>query len=148
MTIQLEDTATEPVEQPAEAQEPAEQPTEAPTEEVPAEEEPQTFPREYVLKLRDESAKYRQRAAKTDELARRLHTVLVQASGKLQDASDLPFEESHLEDPDALTQAIDALLSSKPHLASRRPAGTIPQGAGMTAPTASLSGLLRRNAGV
>src|SRR5699024_1753562 len=35
-------------------------------------EEPDTFPREYVEKLRDENARYRQRAGTADDLARRV----------------------------------------------------------------------------
>ncbi|MDF9279420.1 hypothetical protein P4U43_16645 [Arthrobacter sp. EH-1B-1] len=114
----------------------------------PAEEEPKTFPLDYVQKLRDESAKYRQRAAKTEELGKRLHVALVEKSGRLQDASDLPYDEAFLDDPDALSAAIDALLTAKPHLASRKPSGVIPQGATATPSSGSLSGLLRRNAGL
>lgn len=114
----------------------------------PVEEEPKTFPLDYVQKLRDESAKYRQRAAKTEELGKRLHLALVEKSGRLQDASDLPYDEVFLDDPDALSAAIDALLTAKPHLASRKPSGVIPQGATATPSSGSLSGLLRRNAGL
>lgn len=120
------------------------------TAEVPGEpvEEPKVFDLPYVQKLRDESAKYRQRAAKADELGQRLHTALVAASGRLQDASDLPFSPEHLEAPEALEQAIEALLAAKPHLASRKPSGFIPQGATAVSAAPSLAGLLRRNAGL
>lgn len=120
------------------AQEPAEEPVE----------EPKVFDLTYVQKLRDESAKYRQRAAKADELGQRLHTALVSASGRLQDASDLPFNPEHLEAPEALEQAIEALLAAKPHLASRKPSGFIPQGATAVSAAPSLAGILRRNAGL
>src|SRR5699024_8346527 len=90
---------------------------------------PDTFPREYVEKLRDENAKYRQRAQRSDDLAQRLHEALVAATGRLQDPSDLVFDESHLDDPEALQAAIEDLLARKPHLASRRPLGDIGQGA-------------------
>ena len=89
---------------------------------------PDTFPREYVEKLRDENAKYRQRAQRSDDLAQRLHEALVTATGRLQDPSDLGFDESHLDDPEALQAAIEDLLARKPHLASRRPLGDIGQG--------------------
>ena len=89
---------------------------------------PDTFPREYVEKLRDENAKYRQRAQRSDELAQRLHEALVTATGRLQDPSDLGFDEDHLDDPEALQAAIEDLLARKPHLASRRPLGDIGQG--------------------
>lgn len=115
------------------------------TEQTP-EEERETFPREYVQQLRDEAAKYRQRAQRTDDLAGRLHTALVAATGRLADPSDLPFEESHLDDADALSAAIDDLLSRKPHLASRRPVGDIGQGASASADTVNLAGILRSRA--
>ena len=109
-------------------------------------EEQDTFPREYVEKLRDENAKYRQRAQKADDLARRLHSALVTASGRLQDASDLPYDESHLDDPEALETAISELLAKKPHLASRKPAGNIGQGASNTTDTIDLAAMLRSRA--
>ena len=106
----------------------------------------ETFPRDYVLKLRDENAKYRQRAADRDEIAAKLHTALVRATGRLQDADDLPFDPSHLDDPDALTAALDALLTAKPHLATRKPMGSIGQGVSGASDTFSLAGALRSNA--
>jgi hypothetical protein len=121
----------------------------APADEVQttdAPEDAETFPREYVVKLRDENAKYRQRAGQTDDLAHRLHLELVKGTGRLADATDLPFDDAHLTDADALTAAVDALLTSKPHLASRKPTGNIGQGASVVADTLSLSGLLRSNA--
>ena len=109
-------------------------------------EEQDTFPREYVEKLRDENAKYRQRAQKADDLARRLHSALVTATGRLQDASDLPYDESHLDDPEALETAISELLAKKPHLGSRKPAGNIGQGASNTTDTIDLAAMLRSRA--
>lgn len=106
----------------------------------------ETFPRDYVQKLRDENAKYRQRAADRDDLATKLHTALVAATGRLADPSDLEFNPEHLDDPDALTAAIDALLTTKPHLASRKPSGDIGQGVSAVSDSFSLSGLLRSNA--
>ena len=108
-----------------------------------SEDAPDTFPREYVEKLRDENAKYRKRAQRSDELANRLHTALVEATGSLQDASDLPFDESHLDDPEALQQAIDELLAAKPHLAARRPRGDVGQGQTGTSNTVDLAEMLR-----
>lgn len=90
--------------------------------------EPDTFPREVVEKLRQENGKYRQRAGQADELAMRLHTELVRATGRLADPTDLPFDPEHLDDPEKLTAAVDALLDAKPHLATRRPSGDIGQG--------------------
>lgn len=115
--------------------------------EVEQPDEPETFPREYVTKLRDENAKYRQKAADRDDLAQRLHVALVAASGRLADPEDLPYDESHLSDADALSTALDDLLARKPHLGSRKPSGDVGQGAGSTDTGLDLAGLLRRNAG-
>lgn len=120
-----------------------------PAEEQPdtdEQQEPETFPREYVQKLRDENAKYRQRAQQTGDLAQRLHLALVAATGRLADPTDLPYDETHLAAPEALTQAVDALLARKPHLASRRPSGDVGQGATGTSDTVDLAGLLRARA--
>lgn len=110
------------------------------------ENEPETFPREYVQKLRDESAKHRQRAQRADDLAARLHTALVAATGRLADPTDLSVEESHLDDAEALTAAIDELLTRKPHLASRRVSGDVGQGASKSSEAVDLAGMLRARA--
>lgn len=88
----------------------------------------ETFPRSVVEKLRQENGKYRQRAGQADAYAARLHTELVRATGRLADPADLEFDAAHLDDAEALTGAIDALLTDKPHLASRTPRGDIGQG--------------------
>ena len=106
----------------------------------------ETFPREYVEKLRKEAADARVKAKRADDLAARLHTALVAATGRLADPSDLPFDEAHLEDADALSAAVDALVSVKPHLASRRPFGAIGQGATATPAGVDLAGILRAGA--
>lgn len=97
--------------------------------------QPDTFPREYVEKLRRESAGYRERARqvdeveqRADELARRLHAALVAADGRLADPTDLPFDLAHLDDDEALTRAIADLVDTKPHLKARRIAGDIGAG--------------------
>ena len=124
----------EPEPEPAPAEEPDEEP----------EPEPDMFPREVVEKLRQENGKYRQRAQHADALARRLHAELVRVRGRLADPTDLDFDESHLDDPDALSEAIDDLLAKKPHLASRRPVGDIGQGSrGPSSEPFSLLGLLK-----
>lgn len=117
-------------------------------EEAPeGDDEADTFPREYVEKLRDENAKFRQRAQKSDELAHRLHRALVEADGRLQDPSDLEFTEEHLDDSEALTAALDDLLARKPHLAARKPSGSIGQGAvSQGTGNVDLAGLLRAGA--
>ncbi|MDM2493487.1 hypothetical protein PP564_13950 [Mycobacteroides abscessus] len=87
--------------------------------------EPDTFDRQYVEKLRKENADHRTRA---DEVSRRLHTELVRVDGRLADPADLPYDRVHVDNPEALTLAIDELLESKPHFASRVPAGHVGQG--------------------
>lgn len=111
-----------------------------------AQDDAETFPREYVQKLRDESAKHRTRAQRADDLAARLHGALVAATGRLADPSDLVFDSEHLDDPEALTAAIDELLTRKPHLASRRVTGDIGQGASGAADSVDLAGILRSRA--
>lgn len=106
----------------------------------------ETFPRSYVERLRRESAGYRERATKGDTYAQRLHSELVRATGKLADPTDLTFDETHLDDPDALTAAVDDLLSRKPHLASRRPTGEIGQGATPSRTNVDLAAILRQRA--
>lgn len=128
---------TDTLEQPVEQEQSA--PTEQPTEQ-------DTFPREYVEKLRKEAAGHRDRAKRTDELAHRLHTALVEATGRLADARDLPYDEAHLEDPQALSQAIEALLADRPHLGSRKPVGNIGQGVIPSGDDVNLAGILRAGA--
>lgn len=121
--------------------------TTATTDGATTEDDPETFPREYVQQLRKESAGYRERAQQTDQLAERLHTALVAATGRLQDASDLPFDQAHLDDADMLSAAIDELLERKPHLKSRRVVGDVGQGAGgVKAGDVNLAELLRARA--
>ena len=117
------------------------------TTEQTTEEEAEHFPREYVEKLREEAAKYRTRAQRTDDLAQRLHVALVAAKGRLADPTDLPFDDAHLEDDAALEQAIDNLLAAKPHLASRRPASVdVGQGPTPVESGVDLAGMLRARA--
>lgn len=108
--------------------------------------EPDTFPRDYVEKLRKEAADARVKAKDRDDLARRLHTALVAATGRLADPSDLAYDEAHLADEDALSAALDDLLARKPHLASRRPRGDVGQGVGGSTTSVDLAGILRSRA--
>lgn len=104
----------------------------------------ETFPRKVVEELRRESARYRERARVADGLARRLHTELVRATGRLADPTDLPFDAEHLDSPEALDAAVGGLLEAKPHLASRRPVGDVGQGRrGSPGEPFSLLGLLK-----
>ncbi|KAF0968369.1 hypothetical protein BPODLACK_03031 [Gordonia sp. YY1] len=118
-----------------------------PTENEPTPEpEPDVFPRAYVQQLRQENADYRNRAKAADDLAKRLHTELVRATGKLADPTDMPFDAEHLEDPDKLTASIDQLLSVKPHLKARRIVGAVGQGESGTTTGVDLLGIMRGTA--
>lgn len=97
--------------------------------------EGETFSRSYVEKLRKESAKYRDRAKQVDEitaerdgLARRLHAALVASDGRLADPTDLEFDAAHLEDGQALSQAIGDLIARKPGLRARKIGGDVGAG--------------------
>ncbi|WP_200865049.1 hypothetical protein [Mycolicibacterium iranicum] len=106
-----------------------------------------TFSRTYVEKLRRENAGYRERANQVYALAARLHTALVAATGRMADPTDLPFDSAHLDDEQALTDAIDDLLARKPHLANRRPFGDVGQGQqGKTSEPVNLADMLRSRA--
>lgn len=138
----IQDAAQEP----QEAQETPQGTQQAPEAAQEPAEDAETFPRPYVERLRAENAEQRTRARQADELARRLHTELVRAGGRLADPTDLDFDEAHLEDVDVLEAAIDELLARKPHLASRRPVGDVGQGAHAGEPAVDLAGILRANA--
>ena len=100
-----------------------------------------TFPRSVVERLRTEAAGYRTRVR---ELEQQLHQMQVEGTGALADPSDLPFDPAHLESPEALQAAIDALLAAKPHLKARRfEAGGAAQGpkSGTEAPVDLLAAL-------
>lgn len=120
---------------------------------TPEGDEPQTFAREYVEKLRQESAGYRVRAKQSDALGQMLVTSYAAATGRLADPTDLPYDAALYDDdgvPDEakVRAAVDDLLERKPHLASRRPAGDVGQGARPSEPEGvSLAGLLRAGAG-
>ena len=108
---------------------------------------PETFPREYVEKLRQEAADARVKAKKADELAQALFVARVAATGRLAEPTDLPFNADLLDDAQQLTAAIDALLDAKPHLANRTPRGNIGQGpTGADTGTVDLAALLRAGA--
>ncbi len=88
-----------------------------------------TFPRDYVEKLRGEAKDNRKRAETAeqnlDAALRELFTFKVTATGKLADSDDLAFDPELLTDNDKLNAAIDDLVSRKPHLKSRYVSGNI-----------------------
>ena len=151
MTTEATITPTEP--EPAGTISPAE-PEPKPTMTSPTgDTEPDTFPRDYVEKLRAETAKYRTRAAHADVLAERLlaATVREATADLLADPSDLPLDDDLVDDDglpdlDKIKDAAKALVARKPHLARRRPVGDVGQGARTEAAPTSLVELLRGTA--
>lgn len=139
---------TTDVEQTDEEQETTEEEGQETTEDTPddAQNDAQTFPREYVEKLRAEAAEARTRAKRTDALEAQLFTERVRATGRLADPTDLAFNAELLDDPDALTTAIDTLLGNKPHLASRTPRGDVGQGSTGASGDVDLAAMLRAGA--
>lgn len=104
-----------------------------------------TFPREYVEKLRRESAKYRERAQQSEKIAQRLQTALVSLDGRLADPEDLPFDWAYLEDENALSEAIAELIARKPGLRAQQITGDAGQGkrGSEKKPAADLISLIR-----
>ena len=85
-----------------------------------------------IRKLRKENAERRTKAKaaeeRADALAKRLHTALISATGKLADPDALAFDAEHLDDAEKLTAAIDALIEAKPYLKARKVIGDAGQG--------------------
>lgn len=134
--------------QQAETEEPQEiEPQEPETAPEPVEEEPDTFPREYVEKLRKEAAGHRDRAKQADDLREALWAARVAATGRLADPSDLPLpDDGDPLDIEAVNAAVDALVTTKPHLAARTVAGTVGQGHSELTTHTDLAGILRARA--
>lgn len=142
MSDNIETTETEQIE----AEEGVQNPH-TPEEEPTTEQEPDTFPRDYVEKLRSEAAKYRDRAKGADELRSALWQARVEATGRLADPTDLPMPEgADPLDAETVTTAVEALLQTKPHLASRRIVGAVGQGETASTTTTDLAGMLRARA--
>lgn len=76
----------------------------------------------------DHTAKLADAEARADKYGRALFTAQVAATGRLADPADLPYNAELVDDADALTAAIDALVEAKPHLRSRKPVGDVGQG--------------------
>jgi len=141
-----ENTTPEPQDGPQEPQDGQETPQSAEDAQEP-QDDAETFPREYVEKLRKGAGDARVKAKRADDLAHRLHVTLVAQTGRLADPEDLPFADDHLDDPAKLQSAVDDLLARKPHLASRRPRGDVGQGQMSDAHgTVDLAALLRSRA--
>ena len=123
-----------------------EKPDETVSEADPNEtDEGDTFPRDYVEKLRRENAKYRERAQESEKIAQRLQTALVSLDGRLADPEDLPFDWAYIEDPETLAEAISDLVARKPGLRAQQLAGDAGQGkrGSEKKPAADLISLIR-----
>lgn len=123
----------EPVEPPAPADDtaPPSEPQEAASG---AEDDPATFSREYVAKLRQEAAEARVKAKRTDDANARLLAAYVAGTGRIVDPdavalSDDLIGDDGLVDREKVAAKVDALVAAKPYLASRTPTSPIPQGA-------------------
>ena len=88
----------------------------------------QVFDHTYVSKLRKESARYREKAKRAEELEKRLHAALVAKDGRLADPGDLEFNPEHLDDEGALAAAISELITHKPGLKAQQLRGDVGAG--------------------
>lgn len=153
MTVEPIELNVEPVDDPETGETPEVEETPAEGEETPengtdgvSEGDPESFPRSYVEKLRGEAAAARVKAQKSEELAGALWEARVASLGRLADPTDLPMPEgADPLDSDAVSAAVDELLSRKPHLASRVPRGDAGGGV-VQEPQAFSLGAMIRNA--
>lgn len=103
-----------------------------------------------VTRARQQAARYRRELRETeaerDELAAALWTARVDALGVLADPDDLPFDPDALHDPDRLRELVDELVTTKPHLRSRRIRARAGQGEGTAPGGVSLAAILNRGA--
>lgn len=130
----------------------AETPNAETTDDDGHEDDGTTFDREYVQRLRSESAGHRKRAREAEDaidgLRRELWGYQVAATGLLADPEDLPFDPEAAGDPEAVKAAAEALIERKPHMRRTGTAGPLPEAANK-APGAggvSWSSLLRPGA--
>lgn len=147
-------TPTDDAETPdASAPDPSAQPDDAPDATTDDDDDTaESFPRDYVEKLRGESHRYRKRAqaaeATAGELSAALWSASVAATDQLADPADLPMPaDADPLDAEAVAAAVADLLERRPHLAARRARGDV--GAherGDDADPVSLAALLRRGA--
>lgn len=115
-------------------------------------EEQDTFPREYVERLRQEAAEHRTKAKRAEDAEDRLRALAIAeaARGVLTDPSDLPWSDDLADsdgwpDSEKIRAAADELVTRKPYLA--RPAGDVGQGRHSSADDAvSLAALLKAGA--
>lgn len=103
-----------------------------------------------IRALRSESAKHRkQRNEERDRAAgleRRLFQAMVEQTGMLVDARDMPFDAALLEDDDTLRGAVEAYAEDRPHLKARSFPREFGPDRGDAGGSETLAGILRRNA--
>lgn len=103
-----------------------------------------------LSRARGQAARYRRELrdveTERDELAAALWTARVDQLGVLADPDDLPFDPDALHDPDRLRELVDELVTTKPHLRSRRIRARAGQGEGTAPGGVSLAAILNRGA--
>ena len=96
-----------------------------------------------------EAAKYRrqrnEQRQRADDYGTRLFHALVAQDGRLTDPTDMPVDMDLLDDPEALHEAIGALVEKKPHL-KRKQFDAIGSHERDERPSVSLAGILRQHA--
>lgn len=80
---------------------------------------------------KDEEVEEPDHGVTIEALQQRLLTALVKADGRMQDPTDFPFNAEHLDNEEALLEAITELLEAKPHLKKRTNHVTEDIGAGV-----------------
>jgi hypothetical protein len=104
---------------------------------------------EALAKVRREAKNLRDRAkaaeARVDELSRQVFALKVAALDKFADPSDFAYDADLVDDDEALTAAVDELITRRPHYAKpRKPSGSVGQGQrGNDAGPKDFSSLLR-----
>lgn len=117
-------------------------------EDAPETEAVQTFDADYVKALRAEAAEYRVKAKRADALAKQALNAMATADGRLIDPTDLAYTDDMTGkdgtlDAEAVRNAIDSLIETKPHLARRRPTAPVAQGARTSKPEPNLLQLIQ-----
>lgn len=132
--------------------EPATEPTEPvelaadpePADDDDPDDDSDTFPREYVERLRRENQTYRDRARAAESTAWR---ALVESTGLVVNADEVPRPDGAALDLDGALAAAREAIAARPYIAARRARGNIGQHEGPGSTTAvSLSSLLRAGA--
>lgn len=133
MSTETIETLPEPVEGAETAQDGPVAPVEATTG------DPDTFPAEYVRRLRAEAAEARVKAKIADTANEHLLAAYAANDGRLVDVEALALDDTLIGDDGLVDRAkvserIGELIAAKPHLASRKPTTPLPMGVQPEAP--------------